>query len=166
MATHSSTLCLEIPWMEKPGRLQSMGSRRVGHDWATSFHFTFLFKLLHSSFLCYPVGPCWLSILNSAVYTCQSKLPTSPFPPTPTPAFLSKHKMSFPSPSNALTEIKQWCPKQKLNNDSKDDYFPCPLNISGSRSPMALLKHHPLGGNLARVCSLEISRPLKSKPDK
>ena len=36
MATHSSTLAQKIPWMEEPGRLQSMGSRRVGHDWATS----------------------------------------------------------------------------------------------------------------------------------
>ena len=36
MATHSSTLAWEIPWMEKPGRLQSTGSQRVGHDWATS----------------------------------------------------------------------------------------------------------------------------------
>ena len=36
MATHSSTLAWEIPWTEEPGRLQSMGSRRVGHDWATS----------------------------------------------------------------------------------------------------------------------------------
>ena len=31
MATHSSTLAWKIPWMEKPGRLQSMGSQRVGH---------------------------------------------------------------------------------------------------------------------------------------
>ena len=37
MATHSSTLAWKIPWMEEPGRLQSMGSQRVGgHDWATS----------------------------------------------------------------------------------------------------------------------------------
>ena len=32
MATHSSTLAWKIPWMDKPGRLQSMGSLRVGHD--------------------------------------------------------------------------------------------------------------------------------------
>ena len=32
VATHSSTLVWKIPWMEKPGRLQSMGSLRVGHD--------------------------------------------------------------------------------------------------------------------------------------
>ena len=32
MATHSSTLTWRIPWTEKPGRLQSMGSQRVGQD--------------------------------------------------------------------------------------------------------------------------------------
>ena len=32
MATHSSTLAWKIPWIEEPGRLQSMGSQRVGHD--------------------------------------------------------------------------------------------------------------------------------------
>ena len=46
MAPHSSTLAWKIPWMEEPGRLQSMGSLRVGHNWATSlslFTFTFAF---------------------------------------------------------------------------------------------------------------------------
>ena len=43
MATHSSTLTWKIPWTEEPGRLQSMGSLRVGHDWATSLSlFTFM----------------------------------------------------------------------------------------------------------------------------
>ena len=37
MAPHSSTVARKIPWMEEPGRLQSMGLLRVGHDWATSF---------------------------------------------------------------------------------------------------------------------------------
>ena len=32
MATHSSTLAWKIPWMEEPGRLQSVGSQKVGHD--------------------------------------------------------------------------------------------------------------------------------------
>ena len=32
MATHSSTLAWKIPWSEKPGRLQSVGLQRVGHD--------------------------------------------------------------------------------------------------------------------------------------
>ena len=36
MAPHSSTLAWKIPWMEEPGGLQSRGSLRVGHNWATS----------------------------------------------------------------------------------------------------------------------------------
>ena len=32
MATHSSTLAWKIPWMDEPGRLQSLGSQRVGRD--------------------------------------------------------------------------------------------------------------------------------------
>ena len=36
MATHSSTLAWKLPWTEEPGRLQSMGSLRVRHDWVTS----------------------------------------------------------------------------------------------------------------------------------
>ena len=44
MATHSSTLAWKIPWVEEPGRLQSMGSWRVGHDWVTPLSlFTFLY---------------------------------------------------------------------------------------------------------------------------
>ena len=43
VAPHSSTLAWKIPWTEEPGRLQSMGSRRVGHDWVTSLSlFTFM----------------------------------------------------------------------------------------------------------------------------
>ena len=41
MATHYSTLAWKIPWTEEPGRLQSMGSQRVGHDWATSLSLSF-----------------------------------------------------------------------------------------------------------------------------
>ena len=44
MAPHSSTLAWKIPWMEEPGRLQSMGSWRVRHDWATSIS---LFIFMH-----------------------------------------------------------------------------------------------------------------------
>ena len=47
VAAHSSTLAWKIPWVEEPGRLQSMGSLRVGHDWATSLSlFTFHFHAL------------------------------------------------------------------------------------------------------------------------
>ena len=46
MAPHSSTLAWKIPWTEEPNRLQSMGSLRVRHNWATSLSlFTFHFSL-------------------------------------------------------------------------------------------------------------------------
>ena len=38
MATHSSILAWRIPRTEEPGKLLSMGSQRVGHDWATNTH--------------------------------------------------------------------------------------------------------------------------------
>ena len=44
MAPHSSTLTWKIPWTEEPGRLQSMRSLRVRHDWATSLS---LFSFMH-----------------------------------------------------------------------------------------------------------------------
>ena len=59
VATHSSTLARKIPWTEEPGRLQSMGSQRVGQDWATSFtfHFHALEKEMatHSSILAWRI---------------------------------------------------------------------------------------------------------------
>ena len=62
MAPHSSTLAWKIPWMEEPGRLQSMGLLRVGHDWATSLSLSlFIFHALekematHSSVLAWRI---------------------------------------------------------------------------------------------------------------
>ena len=76
MAPHSSTPAWKIPWAEEPGRLQSMGSLRVGHDWATSLSlFTFHFHALeeematHSSVLAWRIpgtaGPGGLSSMGS-----------------------------------------------------------------------------------------------------
>ena len=53
IATYSSTLAWRIPWIEEPGGLQSMGSQRVGHDWATSLHL----YILH---LLYPFISRWI----------------------------------------------------------------------------------------------------------
>ena len=59
MAPHSSTLAWKIPWTEEPGRLQSMGSQRVGHDWETSLSlFTFMLwkeMATHSSILAWRI---------------------------------------------------------------------------------------------------------------
>ena len=51
MATHSSTLAWRIPWREEPGRLQSMGSQRVGRDWATSLYTILYYGRFIPSFL-------------------------------------------------------------------------------------------------------------------
>ena len=53
MAPHFSTLVWKIPWTEELGRLQSMGSLRVGHDFTFTFHFHALEKEMatHSSVL-------------------------------------------------------------------------------------------------------------------
>ena len=59
MATHSSTVARKIPWLEELGRLQSMGSHRVGHDWsdlAAAAAATALMPL----FLCSPFTPLWM----------------------------------------------------------------------------------------------------------
>ena len=51
MATHSSTLAWKIPWTKEPGRLQSTGSQRIGHNWATLLlHFIITAKPLLSTY--------------------------------------------------------------------------------------------------------------------
>ena len=67
MAPHSSTLAWRIPWMEEPGRLQSMGSLKVGHNWVTSLHFHFehslallFFGIGMKSDLFQSCGHCWV----------------------------------------------------------------------------------------------------------
>ena len=60
MAPHSSTLAWKIPWTEEPCRLLSMGSHRVGHDWATSLSLLIFHSLekemaTHSSVLAWRI---------------------------------------------------------------------------------------------------------------
>ena len=66
MATHSSILAWEIPWMEEPGGLQSTGSQRVGHDWATSLSF------FHVSMSHVNIKPWRFSALS--IFISKSKL--------------------------------------------------------------------------------------------
>ena len=53
MATHSSTLAWKIPWTEQPGRLQTMGSQRLGHDGATSLTHSLKCKVREGCYLRY-----------------------------------------------------------------------------------------------------------------
>ena len=74
MAPHSSTLAWKIPWTEEPGRLQSMGSLRVGHDSVTSLSlFTFMIGEGNGSPLQYSClenprdrGACWAAVCGVA----------------------------------------------------------------------------------------------------
>ena len=75
MATHSSTLAWKIPWMEEPSRLQSMGSRGVGHDWATSLSLSLSLLCCAEAFQ-FDVVPltdsCVAFLLESALkFQCQ-----------------------------------------------------------------------------------------------
>ena len=68
MAPHSSTFAWKVPWTEKPGRLQSMGSLRVGYDFTFTFHFHALEKGMatHSSVLAWRIpgtgGVWWAAV--------------------------------------------------------------------------------------------------------
>ena len=62
MAIHSSTIAWKIPWTEEPGRLQSMGSQRVGHNWATSL------SLCLNKLLCHPCNRNLLKYFNAAYF--------------------------------------------------------------------------------------------------
>ena len=71
MAPHSKTLAWKIPWTEEPGRLQSMGSLRVRHDFTFTFHFHALEKEMatHSSTLAWRIpdrGAWWAAIYGVA----------------------------------------------------------------------------------------------------
>ena len=60
MATRSSILAWEIPWTEEPGRLQFMGSQRVGHDRATSLLSLLNWVSLKDGTFIHFVIPPWL----------------------------------------------------------------------------------------------------------
>ena len=82
MATHSSTLAWKMPWMEKPGRLQSMGLQRVGHHRATllSFFLSAIWgQYLAFSHLEFPEGSPW-GVTVWWLLDCRDSLFLSCFP--------------------------------------------------------------------------------------
>ena len=84
MATHSNILAWRILWTEEPGELQSTGSQRVGHDWATSLSLSFF--------------PTW-SLFQSLCLPSPSPSPAlslSPTAPRLPPLFLM-HTLSYVS---------------------------------------------------------------------
>jgi len=75
MATHSSILAWRVPWTEEPGRLQSIGLQRVGHDWVTHT-FTFLLFFLKHLVSCYAYfcNHCIIGYLGGVVCSSRSTL--------------------------------------------------------------------------------------------
>ena len=84
MAIHSSTIAWKIPWTEEPGRLQSMGSQRVGHDWAISL-----------SLFCHTLA--WIGHRYTYAPSLLNPLPA----PTPSPPSRLSQSPSLSSPSHA-----------------------------------------------------------------
>ena len=84
MAPHSSTLAWQIPWRKEPGRLQSMWSRKVGHDWATSLS---LFNFMHWRRK-WPPTPVllpgkshgWKSLVGCSLWDCEESDTTERLP--------------------------------------------------------------------------------------
>ena len=70
MVTHSSILAWKIPWMEKPGRLQSMGLQSAGHDSATSLSLMIVlvhpYQISSCRSACIILNPIW--ILQTHLY--------------------------------------------------------------------------------------------------
>ena len=80
MAIHSSTLAWQIPWTEEPGRLQSMGLQRVGHDWATWLHLKNFITV--SVYMCVCLSICDFMCIHrldhSEIYSLVAQLVNNP----------------------------------------------------------------------------------------
>ena len=104
MATHSSILTWRIPWIEEPGRLQSTGLPRVGHDWATNtFTFTvgWIVQFSHSVVS----DSLWPHEPQYARLPCPS--PTSAVHPNPCPLSRWCHPTISSSPSPTALNLSQ-----------------------------------------------------------
>ena len=73
-ATHSSTLAWKIPWMEEPGRLQSMELQRVGHDWVTSFSLFYITRSNNLHKVKVKVAQSCLTLCDPMSYTVNGIL--------------------------------------------------------------------------------------------
>ena len=98
MATHSSILAWRIPWAEEPGRLQSMGSQRIEHNWATN---TFI-----------PTRPIyqqvskWQRLLHIFLWAIFPQ-PRISFILPDTSFNISSSRKAFPEFSSSLIKIRQ-----------------------------------------------------------
>ena len=116
MATHSSILAWKIPWMVEPGRLQSMGSQRVGHDWATSLSLSLASQMVKNLLAMQEI---WVQFLGQIPWRWEW-LPTSVFLPG-----------EFHG-QRSLTGYSPWSPKELDANEwlrHIDTLGACIMNI-------------------------------------
>ena len=111
MAIHCSILAWEIPWREEPGRLQSMGSQRLRHDWVTNTH-----THTHTTLKCYEQS--LYTTLGGNVLVLPSYPNTLHFL-----YFLSFKICSFKDLINLFTlDINQEC-RARVNSKVKSNWF-------------------------------------------
>ena len=100
MASHSSTLAWKIPWTEEPGRLQSMGSLRVRHEWVTVTSLLTLTSLITAA-------AASAKLLQSCLILCD---PTDASPPGSAISGILQARtlewVAFPSPMHASQKWK------------------------------------------------------------
>ena len=112
-----STLAWKIPWTEKPGRLQSMGSQRVRHDWATSLHFESRIKVLAPVF--------WDWLFSSTAYFRGDETDPSLFPPSPPGRKSHRTLASFLHKETEYTVVKMGSGKTIIESSSQGRSVNC-----------------------------------------
>ena len=133
MAIHSSTLAWKITWMEEPDRLQSMGSQRVGHNWATSLSLSNTIQMLNQRFLSSTQTCTSLFLSNCLLDICtwmsnwyhQLKIPQMEFLIYP------------PCPTTTITTNSPWATKPVLSRD-------CPISMNKNSIILAIHPHSSL----------------------
>ena len=112
MATHSSILAWRIPWTEEPDGLQSTGSQRIGHDWATSLSLSVTDRTRFKT----QSTKLWIHALNYMFLQIQSHFGSTPHP--------------YDKPYSGLSTLLDYChPATQLSKDFLSTY-------SGSSSVM------------------------------
>ena len=96
MTIHSSTIAWKIPWTEEPGRLQSMGSQRVGHDWATWSSL----RSLQAKSLCLLLASCHSGFNTHRIQSSYFHGSISCFSCRQLPLQILSRMLTLPSPIN------------------------------------------------------------------
>ena len=145
MATHSSILAWRIPWREEPGRLQSTGSQRVGHDWATSLHYC-LWKSNNIIRISIAKSFQWLTCMWYSLPQSQNSvnflpffLPSSPFFPACFVLFLFLPFFFFLTLSLILSSIS---PNPRLFSGKGMETYNTPRGIVTWTSKSSFMLSH------------------------